>query len=509
MIRFSCLNWPRGLKNVKVDNNPSLYSCKFETPSKCFMGFFNHLLDFTNILNIHCKNENPLINEVENIWMNYYLSNNEFVEEFNGLAYPSTNNINYTFNKFESEQNFADKINENTIFIKDSNKIEQDKYEIKLIKNKQNFEININLIFNESLSKARNKIVKNKNNNNILLIYIESLSRTHFFRKMKKVSNFLGKFYGNSNNLTNYESFQFMKYQTFKKNYYKPTIQTIFYNKTRDDFYQHIHFISFLKKYGYITGQTANMCSKEFYSYEYEKESHFFEKTKIEEYDHENIAMFCDPFYFDNKNSNRKNVKGINSSIKSCLYGKNSYEYVLEYGYQFWSKYKENKRFLRLGFLDGNEKTGEVIKYLDNSLYEFLNKLYQENLLKNTILFIVSGQGNTQTELYNHLYEDFWLEKYIGTLFILMDKTNIPENENCLISIRNNQQNMITPYDIKETLDSIVYNNFCVDSKEKESKLEEMYKKGKNLFSFISSKERNCHNYKQLTEEVCRCVDYE
>ena len=239
------------------------------------------------------------------------------------------------------------------------------------------------------------------------------------------VSSFLEKFYQSQKNETNYESFQFMKYQTFKRDYYKPSIQTIFYNQTKDNFYQNIHFISFVKKRGYVTGQSANICSKEFYSYDFEKESNFFKKTKIEEYDHENIAMFCDPFYFDYKHSNRKHIKGKNSSIKNCLYGNNSFEYVLEYGYQFWSKYKDNKRLLRLGFFDGNEKTGEVIKYLDSYLYEFLNKLLQENLLQNTILFIVSGQGNTQTEFYAHFYEDFWIEKYIGTLFIVIDKENI------------------------------------------------------------------------------------
>ena len=507
LIRFSCIKWPRGLNNVKVDNDPSLYACEFKEPTQCHMDFLSSILDFSNLLGIDCQKENPLFDEVEQVWIDYF-SNNEFVEEFKGLAYPSTNNINYTFNKFGNEQDFADKINENIFFLKENNIFEGDKYEIKLLKNKQNFDIDINLIYNERLSQSRNEIMKDKTVNNILFIYIDSLSRSHFFRKMKMVSSFLEKYYKSSKNVTNYESFQFMKYQTFKRDYYKPSIQTIFYNKTKDNFYQYIHILSLLKEYGYITGQTANICSKEFYSYDFEKVSNFFKKTIIEEYDHENIAMFCDPFYFDYKNSNRKNVKGINSSIKSCLYGKNSFEYVLEYGYQFWSKYKKNKRFLRLGFFDGNERTGEVIKYLDNYLYEFLNKLHQENLLQNTILFIVSGQGNTQTEFFTNFYDDFWMEKYIGTLFLFIDKTNIPENDNCLINIRNNQQTMVTPYDIKETLESIILNNFCHTSKEKETKLEEMQKKGKNLFSYINSKDRNCHKYKQLTEEVCRCHDF-
>ena len=470
------------------------------------MGFLSSILDFSKLLHKECHKEIPLFNKVKQVWINS-LSNKDFIEDYYGFAYPLTNNNNYTFNKFESAQDFADKINENLIFLNEVNSISnKNNSEIKILKNDEIINIEINLNYSEQLSQKRNQIIKDKTINNILFIYIDSLSRSHFFRKMKLVTNFLEKFY--NNNETNYESFQFMKYQTFKRDYYEPSIQTIFYKKANNLFplYHNIHIISLLKEKGYITGQSANICSKEFYLNDFEIETNFFKKTLIEEYDHENIAMFCDPFYFDYKTSNRKNIKGINSSIKSCLYGKNSFEYVLEYGYQFWTKYKENKRFLRLGFFDGNEKTGEVIKYLDNYLYEFLNKLYKDKLLSNTILFIVSGQGNTNTELYDNFnYEDFWIEKYIGTFFILIDKSNNLINENCLMNIKKNEQNMVTPYDIESTLESIFNNNICNEIKEKE---EDINKKGKSIFNAINSKERNCQKYKQTIEEVCRCYDF-
>ena len=477
------------------------------------MGYFSSILDFSNLLNVNCKNEKPKFDKVQYVWINY-LSNKEFIEYYKGIAYPLTNNINYTFNKFDSEQDFAYTINDNLIFLKNENEKDTINSEVILLKNNDSFDLDINLKYNKDLSQIRNKIIKDKNiqkqNNNILFIYIDSLSRSHFFRKMKSVTHFLERFYSDENNTSNYESFQFMKYQTFKKDYYKSSVQTMFYNKAKNKniLNKNTHILSLLKENGYITGQSANICSKEFYSYEFEKESKFFQKTIIEEYDHENIAMFCDPFYFDDKNINRKNVKGINSSIKSCLYGKNSFEYVLEYGYQFWSKYNNNKKFLRLGFFDGNEKTGEVIKYLDDYLYQFLNKLFEENLLENTFLFIASGQGNTNTDLFNHYnYEDFWIERYIGTLFIFVDKNNIDNNDN-LINIRKNQQNMVTPYDIKETLESIILYKFNNEINEKEIQLEEFNKKGKSLFSFINPKERNCQKYKQTTEEICRCYEF-
>ena len=130
-------------------------------------------------------------------------------------------------------------------------------------------------------------------------------------------------------------------------------------------------------------------------------------------------------------------------------------------------------------------------------------------MLENTILFIVSGQGNTYSNLFNNYnYEDFLIEKYIGSLFILMDINNLDKDEIFLINMRKNQQNMITPYDIKETLISISNNNFYNEIDRNQINLDEFNQKGKSLFSYINSKERNCQKYKQTTEEVCRCSDY-
>jgi hypothetical protein len=478
------------------------------------MGFLSSILDFSNLRKIDCKNDKLQYEQIRHVWMNH-LYNKEFIEDYLGLVYPYTNNIDYAFNKFESEKKFADKVNENIMLFNSTDTIKINNYEIQLLKNNKNIEINIDLKYDEKLSRNRNKIIEEKKGPklyNILFVYIDSLSRSHFFRKMKSVSHFFEKFNNKKNSSTNYESFQFLKYQTFKNDYYKSSTQTMFYNKTKNPNknIQNTHLLSILKRNGYVTGQSANICSKEFFSYDFEKETKFFKNTLLEEFDHENIAMFCDPFYFDDskdKNPDSKYVKGINSSIKRCLYGKNSFEYVLEYGYQFWSTYKNNKRFLRLGFSDGNEKTGEVIKYLDSYLYGFLYKLFNENYLKDTILFIVSGQGNIYTEFYNNDdFEDFLIEKYIGSLFIFVDKSNIGENN--LKNIRKNQQNMVTPYDIKETLVSIMYNNFSDETKKEEIKIEEFSQKGKSLFNYINSKERNCEKYKQTTEEVCRCHDF-
>ena len=457
-------------------------------------------MDYSKIRNIDCVKDNPNADLVQRTWMNYL--NEESFHDFKALIYPETNNNNYIFNKYDTVDKFYQVITDNIIMTNDNKLIEEINPEIMLLKNNDKYEVKIDLKFNEQLSINRNNIISKENfpKNNILFLYIDELSRPHFFRKMKYLSRFLSKF--NSNKNSSFESFQFMKYQSFRNDHQNSGIQTIFYEtypKTRRN-RQNIHILSLLKNMGYITAQSANFCFKEFYPIE--KEFNFFSKIEIEEYDHENIAMFCDPLF----------MKELDTpSIKKCLYGKNSFEYVLEYGYQFWTKYPENKKFLRLSFLEGKEKTGEVIKYLDYYLYQFLDDLYQNNYLNNTIIFLVSGQGNSYNNLFNSLYYlnyDFFIERHLGTFFILLDKEGLNITNDDLINLRNNQQNMVTTYDIHETLKNIAENNFYKDMKQTEDISYNTEDLGKNLFGYIDPFERNCYKYKQTNYGVCRCYDF-
>ena len=166
---------------------------------------------------------------------------------------------------------------------------------------------------------------------------------------------------------------------------------------------------------------------------------------------------------------------------------------------------------MRLSFFEGNEKTGEVIKYLDYYLYHFLFNLYENNYLNDTFIFLLSGQGNSYNDLYssmNYFDYDYFIEKYLGTFFIFLDKNSLNLTNNDLINIKNNQQNMITAYDIHYTLKSIIENNIYSDTKEKEDFSDENNILGKSLFGYINSMERSCYKYKQIDIGICRCYDF-
>ena len=102
--------------------------------------------------------------------------------------------------------------------------------------------------------------------------------------------------------------------------------------------------------------------------------------------------------------------------------------------------------------LDGHEGTLELLKYTDDVIYNFLNSLYNDNLLKDTSVFLESDHGCSIPSVY-YLYDFFLIEKRLPMLFIIVnDRKNIDYNQQ-YFNIHKNQQAFITAYDIYNTID--------------------------------------------------------
>ena len=67
---------------------------------------------------------------------------------------------------------------------------------------------------------------------------------------------------------------------------------------------------------------------------------------------------------------------------------------------QFWRKYKINRKYSLLVIHDGHEGTLEVLKYTDEIVYNFLNSLYNDNLLKDSTIFLLSDHGCAMPAVY-------------------------------------------------------------------------------------------------------------
>ena len=204
--------------------------------------------------------------------------------------------------------------------------------------------------------------------------------------------------------------------------------------------------------------------------------------------------MFCDPSYFQRDNPFPLN-KGEFASIRRCLYGKESSEYLFEYTSDFWKKYKDNRKFARLLLIDGHDITGEVIKYLDLYLYNFLTNFMEKRYLDDIAVIIGSDHGLHYGIFFIANWEDLKIEKFLPFLFLLL-----PNNNNTKINKEQlllNQDKFITAYDIYNTM------LFIVTGEKNSNKYSDL---GASLFNYINPSGRNCNMLpKSIRKNHCYC----
>ena len=489
-IRKNCDTWYNGLNGIKLENNPNFDKCKIVQPKKCWINLLDGIFDVSRILNEDCNN----FRGGEKMELLKYLP--PLLNSSNKFGFPIT--TNYTWLNESHFDRFFNNVMADIIPLDkyDINKIPKEK-KPEIILNfdpiTQMGQIDISINKNQELIKTRKKLyeslpLKEKPKySNILFLYIDAISRPEFIRSMKHIQNFLSKYYYNS---SKYSLYQMLKYQNFifftQQNVNPMFFGESMFNSNGTSILHHI------KRKGYITGQANNICTRQLYDIE----DNYTQNISYESFDHENIAMFCDPNFYNPENRFTPYI-GPYSIRRRCLYGKDTFEYVLEYGQKFWETYLNEKKFLRLSFQDAHEGTLEVVKYLDKKLAEFLEFFWHKKYLEDTAIFLVSDHGNNMIGFYNILQvEDYVLEKTLGTwLMILPKKINVDEK-----NIEINQQRLVTPYDIHDTLlDMFGYKlNDKVYSR-----------KGKSIFSEINGLERNCDFYKlDLLPLWCRCEDF-
>ena len=460
-IQVECNNFYKGLNNLEISQNEEVDNCYFPKPKFCTIKIFDNIFDISKFSYLIKKGVPPLpyisnyFYDSDNYCLNRDNSKAKFYEFANrkkrlnnyglDLAYPDT--TPFDFRKHARVGKFHYKVF-NKIY--DYNK-RLKKYNNSLNrKNRANPEIVIH--FNNEtdsgeltmdlrqdqklINKRRREAAKFKvRYDNILFIFIDAVSKNHFRRKFPLTSNLLSNYLvtdindandnNNNNKNRNINAFQFLKYNNFRPST-QVNILPMFYGDSMKS-EKGSSLIKYFKEKGYITGGSENICHKELFLLEQDKNKDVI----FESFDHENFAMFCDPNY--NPPNNRVSLfKGLFSMMRRCLYNKDTFEWVFEFGYQFLEKYKNERKFLRLGFIDGHEGTMEAIKYLDKSLYKFLDHYINNYFTNSTAIFIASDHGENMISIHHLLNSDeFLYERTLGTFFLLLPKYyEKPKNNN-------------------------------------------------------------------------------
>ena len=496
--KYYCKDWDKSLNNSYIDNNKTLYSCSINIPKKkCLIDIFSPLLDISSLLKIKCekrKNEEKYF-----LKMISHLKN---VPNIKKIGYPITIGENEEIKGQPSMYGgtLLRYVKDNLINLDNETQVNS----LKLNKkpevyvdytNNQFGELKININYNQSLSDLRLSLENNTNSTNILFLFFDNLSRVHFYRKYKKTQKFLQKFLTYEGFVTKekpeqkYHGFEFLKYHKFKYatlNNAIPMFSGVYY----EDNSTMVSIVKEMKKRGYITCNVQDVCHKELMgigkipSYSYI------------EFDYEYAAPNCDPNVYK---EGYGFFGGENNILRKCLYGKDSIEHSFEYGKKFWQSYKDNKKFLRIVNTYAHEYSGEKSRYADESTFNFLYFLYNNNLLLNTTVFLAGDHGFELMGLYKLFEPNDWkIEKHLPVFLLLTsDKKNISYNDQ-YSEILKNQQNFITPFDIYYTIRHIIYGDNY-----KKNLLKEQNNEGESLFKYIEPKERNCSKYYNIDQ--CQC----
>ena len=292
----------------------------------------------------------------------------------------------------------------------------------------------------------------------------------------------------------NKEAFQFFKFHGVGRYTAFNMVPTYFgvYNI----YYNGRYFLKDFKDAGYVTGQSINCCVREVFDID----GGAIERMQWTNYDHENISLFCDTNYVPYNEINSL-LRGANSIKRRCLYNNNPSVYSLEYLNQFFENYKEEPKFFRVGLVDGHEGTAEVIKYSDDLLADFFEKFEKEGHLDDTLLIISTDHGFSLPGPYSiPQFEDWDIESTLPTLFVIAP-TTLKNYEEIRNNLKNNEQKMITPFNIFNSFKAILGN----------PKLLRSMLENDDIFTETLSDDRDCMNFfdflyfRNPNNMLCRC----
>ena len=487
-IGTNCNDWAKGLNNTYIENDNSKYGCQIQIPKICIYKSLEYYQDYSKLIGKNCKHYKNGRKQKENILK---ISKSVYINDTTKrIGYPLLNKDGMTFLDFPDTRNSLKQYFLKNLVDMDNKIILNQFFKNKFPEVEVNFtnikepKININLHFNKSLSQERKLLEENSEpySDNILLIYLDSLSRVNALRQLKKTTKFFEKFMPYKGGFHDkypseiFHSFQFFKYHSFR-GHTAINYPFLFYGQNRKNKNKSI-ITKFFKENGYITSEAIDWCG-------IDNIRTFHNFTVEDMYDH--LLSLCDP-----------NNDHFNSNTIRCLYGKHNTEYLVEFTYQFWTKYRQNRKYSIIIDNHAHEGTLTVVKYLDDIISNFLNNLLKKNLLKNSTVLLLSDHGSGMPSIY-YSTEFYSIEENLPILLIIInDRKNISFEEQYK-NIYENQQTFITPFDIYNSLGNIIYGNKYINLEnitEYKSSFKSQY--GTSLFDKIDPKERYPMKFQNL-----------
>ena len=489
IIKSNCDEWPLGLNNTSIDNDKTKYACQIQIPNQCTYKILQNVQDFTKISGKTCENANSKYAKKK--LLSY--SKSPFLDsKANIIGYPLMNKDPLCLLDCELEHSIFRKYFYDNLVDMENKEILEKHFKDKMpevvvdFSNNNIGKMNINLRFNKTLSDERKLLEKNSEpySNNVIYLYIDSLSRNNGLRQLKKTMDFFKKFisykggYNEQFPSHNFHSFEFFKYYCFE-GYTSINFPIMHFGRQKES-NEKTSLIKYYKNSGFITSNCYDLCDKaptrSYHNYTYD-----------EMYDH--LFSLCDI-----------NNEHMSSARIRCLYGKQTIEHLTEYTDQFWRKYSDNRKYASIMTNHAHEATMNILKYTDDVIFNFLNNLFNDNLLKDTSIIMLSDHGLQLPSIY-FFYDFYRTEKQLPILAMIINDRKGVSYEEQYEHMRENQQTFLTGFDIYNTLVNIVFGDKYNVMKANEGEQQEAYisKNGISLFDKINPMTRSPKVYNEIS----------
>jgi len=451
-VRGSCGQWEYGLGGHKIINDES--QCHIPIPTLCELGTRNNWFDFSKFTN-PCNKKKTFMNPAmlpDNLKDRQNLKRVGFprVESF-----PEQIKLNQTLYRPYVRERIVDmddpkvsqEIKDNIEYVIDISDPENHKLDIDLKPNAtraaEQQTLRDQIIEQEKLQgNFANRIDKN-----MLILYVDNLSRAHFYRKMPETAKWLEQFVDNQEG--DYSAYQYFRYHSV---YYNTLYSNdaMYFGEVEDvDDTSGNVFDSYARN-GYVTGFFKDSC---------ETNSNSIHDTDphMHKWDHFGGEISCDSNYDDADFTSLSVFSGKGSAIRHCLYGQNMHNIQIDYLKQFWKGYPDNRKIFRTHFSEAHELVGELVKYIDTDIRDLLEFFRTEGYLEDTFVSIVSDHGAHALTLRFPAFPDNsrYIENYYPILFHLT-KNDLPPNVAHYLEA--NEQSFIGSHDFYSSLKSFAEN---------------------------------------------------
>lgn len=446
----SCDKWEYGLGKNKIDNN--IGECKIVNPDYCELEERTGFLDFSKFAK-SCPNQPQKV-----IFTHLSPELKRREKDIKTIGFPRTEKIRYQYKV--AHKSYQDYIQKHVIDMDDENEPDEIKDSVEYTIERKHGDasdvLHINVKRNETRSQELKKIraeVLQKDklegntdriDYNMVVFYLDHVSRSNFRRKLKKLTAWLDQF-AEENTNTDVLATSFLRYHGLKDNSPKNN-NAMFYgehghlNKDESN-----NIYSAFSRNGFITGRFQDECDYE--NLEYENK---YDRPQFYEFDHDGSPISCDSNYDIGSNHNIVLGQGRYSQYIRCLYGKMVHTVGFEYLIKFWEAYPDNKKFFKIILNDAHEPTGAVLDHADEGYLNFFKEFYAKGFMKDTQIVIIADHGAHFYTMRTPMFPDN--SRRIENAFpvhILLVPRDIPEKPKRFI--RENQQRFATHHDFYTT----------------------------------------------------------